>query len=41
MKAGITSKTISSRKSIMYSIHQKTTAQLFKLKKQLYDNKIL
>lgn len=40
-EAVTTSKTMSPRKSIMYSIYRKTTAWLCKLKKQLCDKKTL
>lgn len=38
-QVGITSKTMSPQKSIMYSIHRKTTAQLCKMKKKLCDQR--
>lgn len=38
-QAGVTSKTMSSRKSIMYSIHRKITAQLCKIKKKLCEER--
>lgn len=38
-QAGVTSKTMSPRKSIMYSIHRKTVAQLCKIKKELNNER--
>ncbi|XP_072756955.1 uncharacterized protein [Anoplolepis gracilipes] len=38
-QAGVTSKTMSPRKSIMYKIHRKTVAQMYKMKKKLNNER--